>query len=183
LPSATSFRSVESPALDLDEIRSGLLVLLRRRVDSRSTAEDLCNEAIRILLERLRQDPLDDPTRIAAYVAQVARNLAIAERRKTSRQRTMTGHAALIEDYPDERPDPAQEEEANSRSQAVRAMLEELPKARDRKLLLRYYVYDEPKEAICQDMKLTPEHFNRVLFRARNRLREFIERRGGRDRL
>ena len=61
---------------------------------------------------------------------------------------------------------------------AARKMLEEMPAARDRDLLVRFYLNDEAKEQICQDLRLSTEHFNRVIFRARNRFRELLEQRG-----
>src|SRR5207253_245294 len=61
---------------------------------------------------------------------------------------------------------------------AARRMLGEMPGERDRDLLVRFYLNDEAKEQICQELKLSQEHFNRVIFRARNRFRELLEHRG-----
>jgi hypothetical protein len=61
---------------------------------------------------------------------------------------------------------------------AARQMLDEMPATRDRELLMRFYLHDEEKEQICQDLRLSMEHFNRVIFRARNRFRELLEQRG-----
>ena len=57
-------------------------------------------------------------------------------------------------------------------------MLDEMPGERDRELLMRFYLNDEAKEQICQELKLSREHFNRVIFRARGRFRELLEHRG-----
>jgi hypothetical protein len=57
-------------------------------------------------------------------------------------------------------------------------MLEEMPVARDREVLVRFYLDDEDRETICRELRLSEEHFNRVIFRARNRFRELIEHRG-----
>ena len=57
-------------------------------------------------------------------------------------------------------------------------MLEEMPVARDREVLVRFYLNDEDREQICRELRLSEEHFNRVIFRARNRFRELIEHRG-----
>jgi RNA polymerase sigma-70 factor, ECF subfamily len=43
---------------------------------------------------------------------------------------------------------------------------------RDRRLLRGYYVLDQDKEALCQELELSQEHFDRVLHRARARFRE-----------
>jgi hypothetical protein len=45
-------------------------------------------------------------------------------------------------------------------------------------VLVRFYLDDEDKEKICSELRLSEEHFNRVIFRARNRFRELLERRG-----
>jgi RNA polymerase sigma factor (sigma-70 family) len=166
--------------IDLEAMRPGLLVLIRRMVGAHAAAEDLCSEAIRIVLERLRREPLADPDKLAAYLAQTARNLAIAEQRKEARRRTVTGQDVAIERFPDELADPVEDVEADLRRAAVRDVLEHLPNVRDRILLVRYYLEDADKDAICRDLGLSAAHFNRVIYRARERLRELLERRQAR---
>ncbi|MFP5285501.1 MAG: hypothetical protein ACLGI9_07170, partial [Thermoanaerobaculia bacterium] len=62
----------------------------------------------------------------------------------------------------------------------VRRVLHELNNARDRELLLRFYIAEEDKDRISADYGLTGLQFNRVLHRARQRYRElFLERTGG----
>lgn len=63
-------------------------------------------------------------------------------------------------------------------AKAARLMLEELPTPRDRDLLVRFYLNDESKDDVCAALGLSDEHFNRVIFRARNRFRALLERRG-----
>jgi RNA polymerase sigma-70 factor, ECF subfamily len=53
-----------------------------------------------------------------------------------------------------------------------------MPVARDREILVRFYLDDEERETICRELGLSEEHFNRVIFRARNRFRELLEHRG-----
>src|SRR4029077_16064690 len=61
---------------------------------------------------------------------------------------------------------------------AARRMLEETPVARGRDVLVRFYLDDEDRDKVCRELRLSEEHFNRVIFRARNRFRELIEHRG-----
>ena len=58
----------------------------------------------------------------------------------------------------------------------VRAVLAELDSDRDREILFRFYLADDDKERICRDLGLTAVHFNRVLFRARERFRELYRK-------
>jgi RNA polymerase sigma-70 factor (ECF subfamily) len=53
----------------------------------------------------------------------------------------------------------------------------ELGSDRDRQLLFRFYVGEEDKDRLCRDLDLSSLHFNRVLFRARQRYKELYERR------
>ena len=159
------------------QLRSGVLFLLHREVFDPSLAEDLCNETFRVVLERLRRQPLEDPTKLAAYLAQTARNLAKADRRKVARRQTVTGEQHTIDDFAAEGSDPSVALETQTRAKAIRKVLEELPNVRDRQLLVRFYLNDEDKADICRDLNLTEEHFNRVIFRARERFRVLLDKR------
>jgi RNA polymerase sigma-70 factor (ECF subfamily) len=65
-----------------------------------------------------------------------------------------------------------------SSAAAVHAMLKELKSSRDRSLLVRYYLQDEDKASICRDLGLSDSTFNVVLFRARERFLELLQKRG-----
>ena len=62
-------------------------------------------------------------------------------------------------------------------AQAVMAVLDELPTKRDRQILIRFYLDGVDKQQLCRELGLSPKHFDRVLMRARSRLRTIIERR------
>jgi len=149
----------------------GLLYLLRRLAPE--LAEDLHQESFRIVLERLRRRELDDPAGLAGFLRGTARNLVIAERRKNARRRTEADEEELAQAV---HPAPGQlsavllDEEAET----VRQLIRELPTERDRQLLLRFYVGEEDKESLCADLGLDSLHFNRVLFRARQRFKELL---------
>jgi RNA polymerase sigma-70 factor (ECF subfamily) len=155
----------------------GVRVILGRRLQNFALAEELAQEAIIVVLKRLRTQPLQDASRLPAFVAQTARNLAIAERRKERRRRTDTG-AEAMDEVPDTVHDQASAMEGTSSATAVRALLNELKSARDRLLLIRYYLQDEDKATLCRDLGLSESTFNLVLFRARNRFLELLQKRG-----
>jgi RNA polymerase sigma-70 factor (ECF subfamily) len=74
-------------------------------------------------------------------------------------------------DRPDPAPDPLAQLLARERATSARAVLAELGSERDRQMLLRFYVAGDSKEEICAEYGLSSLHFNRVLFRARERYR------------
>jgi DNA-directed RNA polymerase specialized sigma24 family protein len=71
------------------QFEPGLRVLLRRRTGGDGgLLQDLVQETLLIVIQRLRGTGIDEPQKLAAFAAQTARNLAIASLRKTERQRT-----------------------------------------------------------------------------------------------
>src|SRR3954467_7250039 len=71
-------------------LRPGVLAVLRfgafhRWVD----AEDLTQETLQIVVERVRARTLEDPRRVFAFAATTARNLALNAARKMLRQQTV----------------------------------------------------------------------------------------------
>jgi RNA polymerase sigma-70 factor (ECF subfamily) len=153
----------------------GILYLLRRLGAPPELADDLHQETFRIVIERLRRSGLDDPAGLAAFLRGTARNLVTADRRKTARRRTDAdgeGLERVVHPSPSQLSSVLLDEEA----EIVRRLIGELPTDRDRQLLLRFYVAEEEKENICTDLGLDSLHFNRVLFRARQRFKELLER-------
>jgi RNA polymerase sigma-70 factor (ECF subfamily) len=57
-------------------------------------------------------------------------------------------------------------------------VLEALPVTRDREIVKRFYLDEEDKERICGELGLSPVHFDRVIFRARQRMRAMLESMG-----
>jgi RNA polymerase sigma-70 factor, ECF subfamily len=156
---------------------TGIRQILIRATGDLSVAEELCQETLIIVLKRLRTEPLSDPTRLAAFIAQTARNLAIAEHRKQKRRQT-TPASDELENVADDARGQESEAELQSVAAAVRVLLGELRSSRDRLLLIRYYLRDEDRESICRDLGLTEPSFNVVLFRARNRFLQLLQKKG-----
>jgi RNA polymerase sigma-70 factor (ECF subfamily) len=160
------------------QFEPGLRVILRRRTGGDfGLLEDLVQETLLVILQRLRGIGIDDPEKLAAFAAQTARNLAMASLRKAERQRTDVDTEAT-----DRNADPARgvdEKAADVEAAlAVRALLRELPHVRDRLMLKRFYLEDHDKEIICQELDLTEAAFNQALSRARRRFRQILEERG-----
>jgi len=160
-------------------LRPGVLAVLRygafhRWVD----AEDLTQETLQIVVERVRARTID-PRKVFAFAAATARNLALNAARKMLRQQTVVDSDLVDELAQNLEMEQNDLSEADDRqlAQAVMALLEELPTDRDRQLLVRFYLDGTDKQQLCRELGLSPKHFDRVLMRARTRLRTIIERR------
>jgi RNA polymerase sigma-70 factor, ECF subfamily len=155
----------------------GITQILLRQTRNFALAQELCQETLIIVIKRLRAQPLDNPEKLAAFLAQIARNLAIAERRKERRRRTDPSGEDLGE-LPDEERDQEDDAQRESAAAAIRSVLGEMKSSRDRMLLVRYYLREEDKDVICRELNVTPPTFNVVLFRARSRFLELLHKRG-----
>lgn len=75
--------------------------LLEQRVRSRETASDLVQETFIVVIARIRDSGIHDPSRIAGFLRQTAINLANSEKRKAlgaernRRSAQSTGFAAI----------------------------------------------------------------------------------------
>lgn len=179
-PEAAVRGLVADPVVHLSEAyrdSSGVHALILRRARDPEVAADILQDAAVTTLEKLRRDEIAQPENVGGYLYRVAMNHLRNLRRTHPTAQCMV-------DVPEEEltvPQDDPEWDSVGRlqwAQEASRLLEEMPAPRDREVLARFYLHDEPKEAICRDLRLTGEHFNRVIFRARNRFRELLERRG-----
>jgi len=159
----------------------GLRSLIFRTVRDRALTHDLLNEAIVIACEHYRAGRIAQRERIAGYVFQVAMNLLRNYRRKLSEREDRRAGVQALEMLP--APDVDDEQRMEGQIAArVRDIVEGLPTARDREIVTRFYLDEDEKDAICLDLGLTHLHFDKVIHRARKRMRVLLEARGYRKR-
>jgi RNA polymerase sigma-70 factor (ECF subfamily) len=172
-------RPVSDPVAYLAEVYRdypGLRALILRRVHDPEVAADILQDAAVTTLEKLRNGQIARPENMGGFLYRVALNHLRNYRRK---DRSAVSSAEGLQELPE----PGEESDWTRvcRFQwtgAVRRVLDEMPSVRDREILMRFYLRDEDRDEICRVLRLSGEHFNRVLFRARNRFRELLERRG-----
>jgi RNA polymerase sigma-70 factor (ECF subfamily) len=160
----------------------GVAIILDRHTNGRPEAEDLFQDTFRLGLEKLRKGELREPAKLPAFLAQIARSLAIEHYRKLTRRKTdADSDAVLAAVAPDA--SPLGGLLARENAALVRRVLQELANERDRQILLRFYIAEEDKDRISADFGLDSLQFNRVLHRARQRYKELlVARLGGPER-
>jgi RNA polymerase sigma factor (sigma-70 family) len=150
--------------------------ILRRHVHNFARVDELTQEVHIVVLIRLRREPLNEPSQLAAFIAGTARNLGRADRRKEQRQNTET--VAEMQDVMlNQEPDPSVILEVNESAALVREVVQEL-QPRDRLAVFMYYFYGMDKASICRELRMRNSHLYLVLFRARSRMRELLQKRG-----
>lgn len=191
--------SVEDPATDVsswpERIASGdakaeaelaryfgpkVEFVLRRRLRDPALAADLCQDTLIVVIERLRGKGIDEADKLAAFIYRTAEYLANNRGRRRQRRNTHTD-SAHIEEAASKAPLIEDLIEREELARMVRESIAELGQSRDRQLLRRFYLGDEDKADLCREFGISPAHFDRVLYRARQRFGQLLERRLGSD--
>jgi RNA polymerase sigma-70 factor, ECF subfamily len=153
-----------------------LQIFLQRRID-RDTAQDLLQLTFLQAIKKIREEGLEDPGNLGGYLYRTACNLAIAYwRGEIARRRSAAGEP--VADLQDDTLALDERVDQDLLAQCVRKLITELPRERDREVLKRLYLDEEPKAEIRESMQLTELQFNQVLFRARQRFGEILRRHG-----
>ncbi|MEM9592893.1 MAG: sigma-70 family RNA polymerase sigma factor [Acidobacteriota bacterium] len=152
----------------------GVRFLLRHLTRDLTRADDLHQETFRLVIEKVRAGQLREPAALPGFIRQLARNLFIAEVRATAKR-----PADALDSMPapeDHRPNPLAHTLARENAGIVRRLLASLEPERDRQILFRLFIAEHSREQICADLGLESLQFNRVLHRARQRLKKSLER-------
>jgi RNA polymerase sigma-70 factor (ECF subfamily) len=156
---------------------NGLYTLLHRRIRDGNIAQEILNEAVATAIAHSRAGRVSDQNRLAGYVYRVALNLYRNHRREVANRPGVHATDADIDQLPEQR---ATDDTAMDSSvmRHVVSIIASLPTARDREIIKRFYLDEEEKSEICRSMGLSPLHFDRVIFRARQRMRSLMEAKG-----
>ncbi|MDY6982364.1 MAG: sigma-70 family RNA polymerase sigma factor [Pseudomonadota bacterium] len=149
------------------------LFVLERKTGDPELAQDLCQEAFCITIERLRSQPLADPDKLSAFLHSTALNLYIGELRKADRRKTFNDQA-LLDSVADATQNQYRALLRERSGEAVRRLIEALDNSRDRALLYQFYIEEKDKTQVCADLGLSHRHFDKVLFRAKQRFKELL---------
>lgn len=151
----------------------GLYFVLFQRTQDSELAADLAQDTLLIVIEKAREGAIEKPLGLATFIKQVGINLMIAHFRKEKRRVTDT--QSDIDVYiPDDSPSLYKQFESQEMLAIVRQLLDELTVERDRKILSDHFIYHKDKHEICLTLGLSSEHFDRVLQRARARLKQLV---------
>lgn len=154
----------------------GLVAVVMRRAGDRQLAMDLLQDAIVTALTRLDAGARLQPQVIAGFVVRTALNHL---RNHQRRERRRVGGTDDVDRMADEAAAaPADAFDDADQRGLVRAALRGLPTARDREAVVRFYLFEQERAQVCEGLGLTQAQFDRVISRARERMRELLERSG-----
>jgi len=149
-----------------------LLAMVSRRCGRKAEAADLLQEAIRITIEHHANGRIADVQRLPGYVFRTALNLLrnytrAARNRPELRANESEADATACDDVVDGLC-------CDAAARQVRDALSGLREPRDRLVIQRLYMNEEPKADICRDLAISATSFNKIACRARRRMKVLL---------
>ncbi len=148
----------------------GLRAVVLRLTRNLDTTNDIVQDAVMAVIAAVRAGRIRDSAALTAYMHQVARNMVAGQFNKP--------RLTLVEELPDdslwsERPrTPLELLESQALQQLALSVLSELSTERDREVLTGYYIEGLSKTELMRKMEMTADRFDRVISRARGRMRD-----------
>ncbi len=173
-PSGSRPLSEADVAALIEQNYVGLRLLVSRRCRDQHVGADLLNEAVCTTWAKWQAGKIERPEQIAGYVLQVTMNLLRNHRRAMGERPEMRADAAKLHEL-SSNAQPSEETIELEIASQVKKVIREMSSQRDRSILVRFYLDEEDKGTICRDLGLTPLQFDKILHRARGRLRKLLE--------
>ena len=138
--------------------------------------DDKVHDTFLIVVQAIQRGELREPQRLMGFVRTVVRRRVAAHIDQAVQGRRET---AEIEDGAKIAVDKGSPEETALREQRAEIMTEILQEIspRDREILTRFYIYEQPQEEICEAMGLSETQFRLLKSRAKARFGEIGRRR------
>lgn len=138
--------------------------------------EDKVHDTFLIVVQAIQRGELREPDRLMGFVRtivrrQIASYIDVAVQTRREQAEFESGIAVIDCAANPERDAIGREEE-----QLMRQILNELS-GRDREILVRFYLREQPQELICEEMQLTETQFRLLKSRAKARFGELGRRR------
>lgn len=157
----------------VERYADGVRFVLRQSAPDPAAMEDVYQETFCLALQKIRRGEVRDPERLSGFIVSLARNVMIDHFRRTSRRQA---REEPVDTTPLYSPEPSQLDRLLQEQRKVLAhrVLASMPSERDRAVLFRFYITDDDKNRICEDLGLSSAHFNQVLCRARERFKKLL---------
>lgn len=151
-----------------------LLFIVRKKFNGTDLHMDIVQDAFILVIAKLKKQEVKQHHTIRAYLRTCAINIGYEYLRKNKKYASAVDqdYLALFEDGQTGILDQMEWQEGVDH---VKQVIEELPTSRDRDILTQFYFEDQNKIQVCENLELSPAHFDRVIYRAKQRLKALIE--------
>ncbi|MFC3120127.1 RNA polymerase sigma factor [Agaribacter flavus] len=149
----------------------GLMFMLRKRSGDEHLAADVSQDTWRLVIEKVRQGQLKDPKKLSAFIVQIGKNQLIMHYRRPEAKKTDSLDETQTRAM-EATEQPEKVLENHNLALMVRSVIGELNTPRDRELIFRFFIDEQEKHVICHELDLDKVHFDRVLYRAKQRFKQ-----------
>lgn len=150
-----------------------LLFIIRRQFARSCHHEDILHDAFMVVLGKLQRSKIKTPESILVYLRSTAINIGY-EYMKKDKKYASAVNQDLIEVIADAQDTLLSQMVWDDKVHFVKQVINELGQERDQEILLQFYFEGVSKVRICQNMSLKSAHFDRVIYRAKERLKILI---------
>lgn len=148
----------------------GLKAALFHRCKDIGLAEDVMQESWIVVINKVRNGEIRKPENLSAFIIQVGKNQLIMKFRKQSK---MSSEVAIEDIELASQESTPEQALINTRlGKTITRLFDSLSVARDKEILQKFYVTGLSKSSLCEEYELTEAHFDRVLYRARQRFKK-----------
>ena len=150
-----------------------LMSILLNKAQDPDIARDCYQKTLLITLKKIRAGDIRKPGSILAFLRRTAANVVITHRRTEKRYTNLGDRVFQLPGQLED--DATLEIDSEIIKCLLKKLLNQLSIPRDREILQRFYLHEENKKTICRDFAIKSEHFDRVLYRAKQRVRLVLE--------
>lgn len=168
---ANTCQGFPSEAELVEQYRGPLINMLKSMTRDHQRAEDLAHEALIIVLENLRSGKIQQPGQLKSYIFSTARFHFLGWTRRYGNQVHLVESCDV---WASDESGAEGERCEEQRRDWLLYSIDSLKLERDREILKRHYIYEQVKPEVCDALALTADQFDRIISRARIRLRESL---------
>ncbi len=149
-----------------------LLFVIRKKFSQSNNHEDIVQDSFMLVINKLQQGKIRKTQAVLGFLRTTAINIGFEYLRKDKKFKSSIDSELinLIEDVRDN-VDVLTNLEWLDGIKKTRKIIDELKMQRDKDILLKFYFEDIDKASVCKQLNLSNEHFDRVLYRAKHRLK------------
>lgn len=133
--------------------------------------DDRVHDTFLVVVQAIKKGDLREPERLMGFVRTIVRRQVAGYIDQAVQTRRDQADIECGVTVIDSKGDPEQQAIALQKKQLMKAVLDSLSK-RDRDILVRFYLNEEPQEQICREMSLTETQFRLLKSRAKARFGE-----------
>jgi RNA polymerase sigma-70 factor (ECF subfamily) len=133
--------------------------------------EDKVHDTFLIVVNAIRRGDLREPERLMGFVRTVVRRQVAAYIEQAVHNRREQADLETGVTVADRKQNPEQEAMLRQKSELMKNALAALS-TRDRDILVRFYLHEQPQEQICREMELTETQFRLLKSRAKAKFGE-----------